>query len=109
MLAAIRAGMDPALAAGQTRKIQAEIADARSTIHEWERTHITTAPLSECEVRDVLTATGGLVAVLAGADRTERAALYGALGLTLRYENKLQPARNASTSGWSHLVAGAGC
>jgi len=60
---------------------------ARSTIREWERTHITTAPLSECEVRDALTAAGGLVAVLA-ADRTERAALYRALGLTLRYEKQ---------------------
>jgi hypothetical protein len=63
MLAAIRAGMDPALAAGQTRKIQAEIANARSTIHEWERSHTTTAALSECEVRDALTAAGGLVAI----------------------------------------------
>lgn len=88
MLAAIRAGMDPALAAGQTRKIQAEIANARSTIREWEHSHTTTAPLSECEVRDALTAAGGLVAILASADRTERAALYRALGLTLRYEKE---------------------
>jgi hypothetical protein len=88
MLAAIRAGMDPALAAGETRKIQAEIADARSTIREWEHSHATTAPLNECEVRDALTAAGGLVAILASADRTERAALYRALGLTLRYEKQ---------------------
>ncbi|HEX7276385.1 MAG TPA: hypothetical protein VF244_03345 [Acidimicrobiales bacterium] len=62
--------------------------NARSTIHQWERSHTTTAPLSEREVRDALTAAGGLVAILAGADRTERAALYRALGLTLRYEKQ---------------------
>ncbi|HVM13022.1 MAG TPA: recombinase family protein [Egibacteraceae bacterium] len=69
MLAAIRAGMDPVLAASQTRKIQAEIADAHSTIEGWERSQINAVPLDEDEVRDALTNAGGLVVMLAEADR----------------------------------------
>lgn len=88
MLAAIRAGMDPELAASQTRKIQADIAAAESVIGKWERSHTRQRPLSESEVREALTQAGGLVFMLANADRAERAALYRALGLTLRYEKQ---------------------
>jgi hypothetical protein len=88
MLAAIRAGMDPELAASQTPKIQADIAAAESVIGKWERSHTRQRPLSESEVREALTQAGGLVLMLANADRAERAALYRALGLTLRYEKQ---------------------
>lgn len=88
MLAAIRAGMDPALAAGQTRNIQADIATARSVIEQWERSHRSAVPLKQCDVRDALTQAGGLVLMLARSDRAERAALYQALGLRLRYEKQ---------------------
>jgi hypothetical protein len=39
MLAAIRAGMDPELAASQTRKIQADIAAAESVIEKGAVAH----------------------------------------------------------------------
>lgn len=39
-------------------------------------------------MRDALTAAGGLVTILADADRADRAALYRALGLSLRYEKQ---------------------
>lgn len=88
MLAAIRAGMDPVLAASQTRKIQAEIAQARSVIEQWGRSHRRATPLEQCEVRGALSQAGGLVAMLATADRADRAALYRTLGLSLRYEKE---------------------
>src|SRR2546430_10976024 len=39
MLAAIRAGMDPALAASETRKIQADLTTTGAAIEQWERSH----------------------------------------------------------------------
>ncbi|MHB8450702.1 MAG: hypothetical protein ACYDAQ_09700, partial [Mycobacteriales bacterium] len=91
MLAAVRAGMDPALAAGETRRIQAEAANARSIIDRWERSHERAEPLDEHDVRATLTTAGGLVYLLARAERTDRAQLCQALGVSLRYE------RDAST------------
>ena len=63
-------------------------------------------PLNEAEVRNALSQAGGLVLMLADADRAYRAQLYRDLGLTLRYENRFQPGRNASMPGWSYVVAG---
>lgn len=88
MLAAIRAGMDPELAARETRKIQADIATAEGTIERWERSADRITPLTEVDVRTAITDAGGLVGLLAVADRTERAALYRALGIRLTYEKQ---------------------
>ena len=88
MLAAVRAGMDPALAAGQTRKIQAEIAAARSTISQWDGSTRRPVPLTERQVCEALTQAGGLVTLRSDADRADRTALYRALGLSLRYEKE---------------------
>jgi hypothetical protein len=44
-------------------------------------------------VRAVLTETRGLVQLLAAADRTDRAALYRALGLRLQYEKEAPTGR----------------
>ena len=88
ILAAIRAGMDPELAARETRKIQADIATAEAAIERWERSTDGTRPLTEAEVRGAITDAGGLVGLLAVAERTERAALYRALGLRLTYEKQ---------------------
>jgi DNA invertase Pin-like site-specific DNA recombinase len=88
VLAALRAGMDPALAASQTRKIQANIVGARSAIERWERSHERPTPLHEEEVRAVLVEAQGMISLLAAAERSERAALYRSLGLALRYERK---------------------
>ena len=93
VLAAIRAGMDPNLAVGQTRKIQADILSARSVIERWGRSHQRATPLTESAVRAVLTETQGLVELLAAADRVDRAALYRALGLTLKYEKEAPTGR----------------
>ena len=56
-----------------------------------------TAALTEPDVRRVLAETGGLVGLLATADRTERTALYRALGLRLTYEKQ--------TTGQEHVHA----
>lgn len=88
MLAAIRAGMDPELAARETRKIQADIATAEATIERWERSTDRARPLTEDDVRLMITEAGGLVGLLAVGDRTERTALYRALGIRLTYEKQ---------------------
>ena len=93
VLAALRAGMDPALAAGQTRKIQADIVATRSVIDEWEKSRERPTALAEADVRAALTEAGGLITLLWEADRTERASLYGALGLSLRYEKEAPTGR----------------
>jgi hypothetical protein len=101
VVAALRAGMDPVLAAGESRKIQAEIVGARSVIDDWGRSRERPGLLAEADVRAVLREAGGLINISGEADRAERASLYRALGLSLRYEKKLQPARNSSEHGWS--------
>ena len=88
VLAALRAGMDPALAAGQTRKIQADIAAARCTVEAWERSCERPSPLRPDDVRAALSEAQGIVGLLAAAERCERAALYRSLGLALRYEKE---------------------
>ena len=88
MLAAIRAGMDPQLAATETRKIQADIAAAEAVVERWERSAARPRPLTQAEVRDAIDQADGLVGLLDAADRAERASLYRALGLTLRYEKE---------------------
>lgn len=93
VLAALRAGMDPALAAGETRKIQADILAARSVIDDWGRSCEHPALLAEADVRAVLSEAGGLIGLLGEADRAERASLYQALGLSLRYEKEAPTGR----------------
>lgn len=88
MLAAIRTGMDPDLATAETRRIQAEIAGADAVVERWERSTDRPRPLSEADVRGAIVDPGGLVGLLDSADRTERAALYTALGLRLTYEKQ---------------------
>ncbi|MDX6216445.1 MAG: site-specific recombinase, partial [Frankiales bacterium] len=86
LVAAIRAGMDPALAAPETRKIQAELAQLATVIKTSDRDPDRPAPLTEPEVRAAITEAGGLIRLLDTAGRTDRAEMYRALGLTLRYE-----------------------
>lgn len=85
ILAAIRAGMDPALAARETRSIQDELSAVESTIQRWEREPDRIAPLTESAVRETLAGAGSLVHLLQRADRVDRAKLYQALGISLRY------------------------
>ena len=85
MLAAIRAGMDPQLAASETRKIQSELADADAKIGQWEASGQAVRPLTDADVRESLTAAGGLVALLKRASRVDRADFYRGMGLKLRY------------------------
>jgi hypothetical protein len=93
VLAAVRAGMDPVLAAGQTRKMQAETVAARSVVERWERSQDRPPQLVEEDVRSLLTGARALVELLGSAERTERAALYRALGLSLRYEKEAPTGR----------------
>jgi hypothetical protein len=80
--------MDPTLAASETRKIQSELTGAASVIELWERSNERPVRLTEDDVRAVLAQTGSMVDLLHRADRSERAALYHALGLNLRYEKE---------------------
>ncbi len=85
LLAAIRAGMDPELAAPETRKIQADLANAKRAIAAWQRAHGRPALLTETQARSAVSRAGDLVRLLRTADRTVRTALYSALGLTISY------------------------
>lgn len=93
VIAAIRAGMDPALAAGQTREIQAGIATAKSVIERWERSHERIAPLTEADVRVVLGQAADLSRLLQTGDRVERAGVYRELGISLKYEKEAATGR----------------
>lgn len=86
LLAAIRAGMDPELAVPETKKIQAELAQLAAVIENSAGSTDRPAPLTETEVRAALTEAGGLIRLLDTAGRTDRAEMYRALGLSLRYE-----------------------
>ena len=57
-------------------------------VERWERSADRPRPLTEADVRRALTDAGGLVELLATADRTERTALYRALGIRLAYEKQ---------------------
>ena len=93
VIAAIRAGMDPVLAAGQTREIQAGIATAKSVVERWERSHERVVPLSEADVRTVLSDADDLVQLLRTADRIGRAGLYQSFGISLKYEREAATGR----------------
>jgi site-specific DNA recombinase len=93
MLAAVRAGMDPALAAATTRSIQSELKNAESVLDRWGHEHPKTAPLDAKEVSARITEARGIVDLLATADRPERASFYQALCIELRYENERQTGR----------------
>ena len=97
MLAAIRAGMDPRLAAGETRKIQAELAVATETIRDWELSDEPTRSLTEAQVREVIGSASALIQVLEEADRTDRAELYDRWAYGSAIREKLQPGGNWST------------
>ena len=86
LLAAIRAGVDPVLAAGETRKVQLELAAAEATIRAWDDSPDRTQPLTHDQVLVALTAAGGIVGLLKGADRTQRSKLYTELGITIAYQ-----------------------
>jgi site-specific DNA recombinase len=88
VFAAIRAGVDPTVAAAQTREIQSGIATASAAIERWERSQQRTAPLTEADVRAVLTEAEDLVRLLRDANRVERAGIYRELGLSLKYEKE---------------------
>lgn len=88
LVAAIRAGMDPTLAAPETRRIQAEITNAALAVSEWERSNRRPGGLTEAQIRAALTEAGGLIRLLQRANRVDRAALYRALRLSLRYEKE---------------------
>jgi DNA invertase Pin-like site-specific DNA recombinase len=88
LLAAIRAGLDPVLAAGETRKVQAELARAEATVRAWDADPDRTRPLTHDQVLAALIAAGGLVGLLENADRTQRAKLYTELGLTVDYQRE---------------------
>jgi hypothetical protein len=101
MLAAIRAGMDPQLAAPETRKIQADLAEAAAIITAWKGSHERAAALTEHQVREALGATADLVRLLNRADRTERATSTGTRTCSSATQKKLQLGLNTSMPSWS--------
>jgi len=88
LLAAIRAGLDPVLAAGETRKVQVELAVAEGVIRSWDAEADTARPLTHAQVFGALRTAGGMVGLLGNADRAQRARLYAELGITLDYERE---------------------
>ena len=86
VLDAIRAGLDPHLAASTTKTIQRDIATAQATIDAWERGREEVKPLSAAEITAALDHAGDLASLLKTAEREPRAQLYRALGLELRVD-----------------------
>ncbi len=85
VLAALRAGLDPELAAATTRAIQADRDKAQLVLDHWEREHGNTKPLTREIVERAVDHAGGVAALLATADRPTRATLYRNLGLELTF------------------------
>ncbi len=90
VLAAIRAGMDPSLAATTTKQIQLDLAAAESTVILWEQQHRTARSLTASEVSSALNHAGDLAKLLKHAERDSRARVYRTLDLELL----LDPVRN---------------
>ena len=91
VLAAIRAGMDPDLAAGATKQIQRELAGAQAIVDEWDRSHQVERRLTAAEVAVALDHAGDLAQLLKGAEREPRARLYRTLGLELQLDVVADP------------------
>ena len=91
VLAAIRAGMDPDLAAGATKQIQRELAGAQATVDEWDRNHHVERHLTAGEVAVALDHAGNLAKLLKGTEREPRARLYRTLGLQLQLDVVADP------------------
>jgi hypothetical protein len=82
-LDALEAGMDPALIAERTRVTQGELASATAVIDAFRSSD--SGEMSGPLVHELLEGVGGLTAVLATSDTTERQLVYRAAGLHLRY------------------------
>ena len=109
LLAAIRAGVDPVLAASETRKVQLELAAAEATIRAWDDGPDRTQPLTHDQVLGALTAAGGIVGLLKSGDRTERTKLYTELGLTIDFQRETATERihiRSQLSGGGGLILG---
>ena len=91
VLAALRAGMDPDLAAATTRQIQRELASAQALVDDWEREHHAIERLSAQDVALALDHAGSLASVLRQAEREPRAQMYRALGLQLQLDVVTRP------------------
>jgi site-specific DNA recombinase len=83
-LAALEAGIDPALIAERTRATQAELAEARSVIDAYESSFL--RPVTSQEIYDLLEEVSGLASLLAEADTEDRRHVYQAAGVNLRYQ-----------------------
>ena len=87
VLAAVRAGMDPALAAVTTKQIQRELSAAHSALAAWNAAAgDTPRPPSPEELTAALDQAGNIAALLSAAERETRARLYQALDLDLHLD-----------------------
>ena len=86
VLAAIRAGMDPALATATTKQIQQGLVAAEITITAWNHGQTPAPPLRRQDVIAALDHAGSLTSLLRTAEREPRARLYRTLGLTLHLD-----------------------
>lgn len=82
--AALEAGTDPTVIAQWTSEVQAEQARAEHDLQRARKEH--RPPPSRDELEQLIHDAGDLVIALDRTDSADRAALYTALGLRLRYE-----------------------
>ena len=83
-LEALEAGMDPKLVTERTRAAQVELATAKTVIDMYESSG--RSLLNGNEVHRLLRGVGGLAALLAEADTSERQRVYHTAGVHLRYQ-----------------------
>ncbi len=88
--AALEAGADPALIATWTRDIQARRATAQATLNRLTSTETPPRGLSRTEIKNVIDALDGLLAILGRADPADKADVYRQLGLRLTYDHQTQ-------------------
>ena len=88
--AALEAGADPKLVATWSREVQAQRAAAEAKLAQIETPHGKPRRMTREEIRAVVEAFGGLLAVLRDADPADKAEVYRQLGLRLTYDHEAQ-------------------
>ena len=83
--AALDGGADPALVAGWLAEVQADRLASEKKLATLTSDNQTT-PRSPDEIRRLIESLGDVPKVLSGADPTDKARLYAALGLTITYD-----------------------
>jgi len=105
-LDAIEKGMDPALYVERAKTAQQELANAQAVIAQ--HAPVDKAPLSEDDLRQLLTRLGSIVGLLQHANPDERRQFYQELGLHLAYQRQADHEKVRASLGVEFFRVGGG-